>query len=159
MQKHAARRLHWDFRLEHGGVLWSWAVPKGPSMDPADRRLAVRVEDHALGYARFEGTIAAGSYGAGTVALWDEGFWEPPADPARDLAAGALKFRLAGRRLRGGFTLVRFRPRGGRSGDDWLLIKERDAEARPGLDAAAIEAADGVPPRAAPDSPARPARG
>ncbi len=130
VQKHAARRLHWDFRLEHGGVLWSWAVPKAPSLDPADKRLAVRVEDHPLDYAQFHGTIPQGNYGAGTVEIWDEGTWEPLGDAEAGLDRGELKFRLAGQRLRGGFVLVRMRPRGRERAENWLLIKERDAEAQ-----------------------------
>ena len=96
VQKHHARKLHWDFRLEHHGVLWSWAVPKGPSLDPADKRLAVRVEDHPLDYAGFHGTIPPGNYGAGDVEIWDEGTWAPLGDPPDDAANGEIKFRLSG---------------------------------------------------------------
>ena len=148
VQKHAARRLHWDFRLEHGGVLWSWAVPKGPSLDPADKRLAVRVEDHPLEYATFEGTIAEGNYGAGTVEIWDAGEWAPLGDPVEDLERGELKLRLNGTRLRGGFVLVRLRHRGGERAENWLLIKEHDAEERQGVDAEALELEPG--PQVAP---------
>ena len=127
VQKHAARRLHWDFRLEHDGVLWSWAVPKGPSMDPKDKRLAVHVEDHPVDYAGFEGTIPAGNYGAGLVELWDRGHWAPLGDdPRADLGRGELKFRLEGERLRGGFVLVRLKPKPGEHAENWLLIKEKD---------------------------------
>lgn len=141
VQKHAARRLHWDFRLEHGGVLWSWAVPKGPSMDPKDKRLAVHVEDHPVDYATFEGDIPAGNYGAGTVELWDQGHWTPVGtDPERDLQRGELKFNLAGSRLRGGFVLVRLKAKTGERAENWLLIKELDAERAAGADAAALEA-------------------
>ncbi len=123
IQKHAARRLHYDFRLELDGVLKSWAVPQGPSMDPGDKRLAVHVEDHPLAYGGFEGIIPKGQYGGGTVMLWDRGWWEPVEDPAKGYAKGKLKFRLHGERLGGGFTLVRMRGEGGKN---WLLIKERD---------------------------------
>ncbi len=140
VQKHAARSLHWDFRLEHGGVLWSWAVPKGPSMDPADRRLAVRVEDHPLAYAKFEGRIPTGEYGAGTVEIWDRGAWRPDDDPVAALDRGELKFTLHGARLTGGFVLVRLKPRPRQRGDNWLLIKEHDGLERPGADAVALEA-------------------
>ena len=164
VQKHHARKLHWDFRLEHDGVLWSWAVPKGPSLDPADKRLAVRVEDHPLDYASFHGTIPHGNYGAGTVEIWDEGTWAPLGDPADDpadgLRGGEIKFRLAGTRLHGAFVLVRMRPRGGRPehADNWLLIKEHDAEERAGADAEALEATPAPkPPRlAAPGMAHRP---
>ncbi len=140
VQKHAARRLHWDFRLEHGGVLWSWAVPKGPSMDPKDKRLAVHVEDHPVDYAQFEGDIPAGNYGAGSVALWDRGHWTPlGADPQDDLRRGELKFSLDGNRLRGGFVLVRLKPKPGERAENWLLIKELDAERAAGADATALE--------------------
>jgi bifunctional non-homologous end joining protein LigD len=101
VQKHAARRagLHWDFRLEHGGVLWSWAVRRGPSLDPADRRAAARVEDHPLDYAGFQGTIPDGQYGAGTVETWDRGTWEPIGDPEAGMRKGELTFVLRGTRL------------------------------------------------------------
>ena len=133
IQKHAASRLHHDLRLELDGVLLSWAVPKGPSLDPKVRRLAVHVEDHPVEYGDFEGTIPKGEYGGGTVMLWDTGTWEPVGDAHRGLEKGELKIRLAGARLRGGWVLVHTRG----SGDDeaenqWLLIKERDEEARPG---------------------------
>ena len=138
IQKHAARRLHYDFRLEMDGVLKSWAVPKGPSLDPNEKRLAVEVEDHPLDYADFEGTIPRGEYGAGNVIVWDRGVWAPAGDPHEGLAQGKLKITLAGEKLRGGFTLVRM---GGRKGGDgsWLLMKEADAEARPLAEGDALE--------------------
>lgn len=131
VQKHAARRLHYDFRLEWEGVLRSWAVPKGPSLDPQVKRMAVQVEDHPLSYGDFEGTIPEGQYGAGSVIVWDRGTWTPIGDAAKGLRDGKLKFTLKGRKLNGGFTLVRMRQRGGEKGTSWLLIKERDAAARP----------------------------
>ncbi|MDO9713744.1 DNA ligase D [Paracraurococcus lichenis] len=143
VQKHAATRLHFDFRLELNGVLKSWAVTRGPSLDPADKRLAVEVEDHPLEYRSFEGTIDAG-YGAGTVLLWDEGTWEPApevADAAAALAAGNLKFVLHGQRLQGGWDLVRMKPRPKERQPQWLLIKRRDAEARPGEGGRLVEEA------------------
>jgi bifunctional non-homologous end joining protein LigD len=154
VQKHAARRLHWDFRLEHGGVLWSWAVPKGPSLDPADKRLAVRVEDHPVDYAKFHGTIPEGNYGAGAVEIWDSGTWEPKGDPEAGLAAGELKFTLDGERLRGGFVLVRLRDHS--RAENWLLLKEHDAAERPGGDAAVLEQKSGPKPKPVPDQ-AKPA--
>ena len=132
VQKHAARRLHYDLRLEWDGVLWSWAVTRGPSADPAQKRLAVRTEDHPLSYAEFEGTIQKGEYGGGTVMLWDEGTWEPLHDPAAGLAEGKLHFRVSGERMKGGWALVRMRNRkngGSEKRENWLLIKERDDEA------------------------------
>jgi bifunctional non-homologous end joining protein LigD len=137
VQKHAARQLHYDFRLELDGVLKSWSVPKGPSFDPAAKRLAVAVEDHPIDYGGFEGIIPAGQYGGGTVLLWDRGTWSPLFDPAEGLAAGHLKFELSGEKLRGRWALVRLKPRGraagGRGNNDrsWLLVKDRDAHARP----------------------------
>jgi len=133
VQKHAASRLHYDFRLELEGVLKSWAVPKGPSLDPKDKRLAMHVEDHPLDYGDFEGIIPKGQYGGGTVLVWDHGTWEPVGDPHKSYRAGALKFRLRGEKLHGGFTLVKIGA--GRRGSDersWLLIKERDSDARSG---------------------------
>src|ERR1041385_3816506 len=109
VQKHDAHRLHFDFRLELDGVLKSWAVTKAPSLNPKDKRLAVRTEDHPIEYAQFEGTIPAGNYGAGTVMLWDIGTWEAIDDPHAGLAAGKLKFRLRGRRLKGRWALIRMR--------------------------------------------------
>jgi len=131
VHEHAARRRHWDFRLELGGVLKSWALPKGPSLNPAEKRLAVQVEDHLLAYADYEGIIPPGQYGAGAVTVWDHGRWEPVGDldPERQLERGDLSFRLYGRRLRGEFHLTRLR-RAGRE-DDWLLIKKRDEYADP----------------------------
>ena len=132
IQKHAARRLHHDLRLELDGVLVSWAVPKGPSLDPKVRRLAVHVEDHPIEYGDFEGTIPKGEYGGGTVMLWDTGSWEAVGDPHRGLEKGELKFRLAGERLVGGWVLVHTRGSDSDEENQWLLIKERDEEARPG---------------------------
>lgn len=128
VQRHHARRLHYDVRLELDGVLVSWAVPKGPSLDPKDRRLAVRVEDHPVEYGTFEGAIPKGEYGGGTVVLWDRGGWEPVGDPREGLRKGRLKFRLHGRKLRGGWALVRTRPAEGGK-ENWLLIKDRDEHA------------------------------
>ena len=135
IQKHAARRLHYDLRLELDGVFKSWAVTRGPSLDPHDRRLAVEVEDHPLDYGDFEGTIPQGEYGGGTVQLWDRGYWQPDGSrtPEQALAGGELKFTLAGQRLRGGWVLVRLkhdRDRGKRT--NWLLIKHRDEYAHDG---------------------------
>jgi len=140
IQKHAASRLHWDFRLELDGVLKSWAVPKGPSLDPADKRLAMHVEDHPVEYGDFEGVIPAGEYGGGTVMLWDRGTWTPVGDAREGYRKGSLKFRLDGERLQGGWALVRMRGRSERDGDrTWLLIKEKDGAARAGWDAGKIE--------------------
>jgi bifunctional non-homologous end joining protein LigD len=142
VQKHDATRLHFDFRLELEGTLKSWAVTRGPSLDPADKRLAVQVEDHPLDYGQFEGTIPQGEYGGGTVMLWDRGTWDSlDDDPARALAAGKLKFQLHGERMQGGWTLVKMRPRGRETKPQWLLIKEKDEEARPGEGESLIEAA------------------
>jgi bifunctional non-homologous end joining protein LigD len=137
IQKHAARRLHYDLRLELGGVFKSWAVTKGPSLDPSDKRLAVEVEDHPLDYGDFEGTIPRGEYGGGTVQLWDRGYWVPEGDetPQQALKSGDLKFTLEGDRLHGSWVLVRMKnDRYGGSGKraNWLLIKHRDEFARPG---------------------------
>ncbi len=159
VQKHDASRLHYDFRLELDGVLKSWAIPKGPSLDPSEKRLAVMVEDHPLEYAGFEGTIPEGEYGAGTVMVWDSGWWEPDVawmneaktpgktstgrgdsrtkdqrvlTPQEALAKGELKFIVHGRKLSGSWAMVKTRYRG--AGDNWLLIKHRDEAARPGSD-------------------------
>jgi len=143
VQRHAASRLHYDFRLEMQGVLKSWAVPKGPSLDPSDKRLAMQVEDHPVSYFDFEGTIPEGNYGGGTVMVWDEGTWEPLSpelvngeyvpttekEAAAMLAKGDLKFRLKGKRLKGDFALVHIKARRpGSKGNEWLLIKKKDAQ-------------------------------
>jgi bifunctional non-homologous end joining protein LigD len=134
IQKHHARRLHYDFRLEFGGTLKSWAIPKGPSLDPADKRLAVHVEDHPLEYGTFEGDIPEHQYGAGHVIVWDTGIWVPDVDPEEGYRKGNLKFHLYGEKLFGGWALVRMgRQQEGK--DNWLLVKERDEEARSGPDA------------------------
>ena len=149
VQKHRASRLHYDFRLEMDGVLKSWAVPKGPSLDPADKRLAMQVEDHPVSYFDFEGTIPEGNYGAGTVMVWDVGTWEPlspqpvkgrfvpgtDAEAAEMLRKGDFKFRLRGKRLKGDFVLVHIHARRpGSQGNEWLLIKKQDDSAEPGYD-------------------------
>jgi bifunctional non-homologous end joining protein LigD len=128
VQKHRASHLHYDFRLEMDGVLKSWAVPKGPSLDPADKRLAMQVEDHPVSYFDFEGIIPPGNYGAGTVMVWDVGKWEPEGDAHPMLAKGDFKFRLDGKKLKGSFALIHIRSRKpGNKGTEWLLIKHRDA--------------------------------
>src|SRR6185369_13182977 len=139
IQKHAASRMHHDFRLELDGVLKSWAVPKGPPLEPRGQALAVEVEDHPIEYGSFEGVIPKGEYGGGTVMLWDRGTWRPEGDARAGLKAGKLDFVLEGERLRGRWSLVRM---GGRAGEDgkenWLLIKRSDDRqgrtASPGLD-------------------------
>jgi bifunctional non-homologous end joining protein LigD len=154
VQKHSATRLHYDFRLEMDGVLKSWAVPKGPSLDPADKRLAMQVEDHPVSYFDFEGTIPEGNYGAGAVIVWDVGTWEQlspvpvkgkfvpgTAAEAREmLQKGDFKFRLHGERLKGDFALIHIKGRRpGSKGTEWLLIKKKDDYAVEGYD---IEAYD-----------------
>ena len=149
VQMHDATRLHYDFRLELDGVLKSWAVPKGPSLDPADKRLAMQVEDHPVSYFDFEGTIPEGNYGAGSVIVWDVGTWQPLSpvavngkyNPGSDaeatamLAKGDLKFRLNGKRLKGDFALVHIKARrSGSKGNEWLLIKKHDQDEVPGYD-------------------------
>ncbi|MEO7941467.1 MAG: DNA ligase D [Burkholderiaceae bacterium] len=133
IQKHAASHLHYDFRLEIDGVMASWAVPKGPSFDPAVKRLAVQVEDHPMDYNTFEGSIPAGQYGAGTVIIWDRGFWTPTADPAKGLRDGKLAFTLHGHKMAGLWELVRTNGRGARQ-TQWLLFKKRDGFARAASD-------------------------
>ncbi|MEP7083586.1 MAG: DNA ligase D [Betaproteobacteria bacterium] len=140
IQRHAARALHYDVRLELDGTLKSWAVPKGPSLDPAQKRMAVRTEDHPLSYATFEGVIPPKQYGAGTMIVWDRGTWEPVGDPRDGLAAGKLKFRLHGEKLNGGWTLVRIRSAAGERQEPWLLIKERDDQARPSAEYSVVDA-------------------
>ena len=154
VQKHDATRLHYDFRLEMEGVLKSWAVPKGPSLDPADKRLAMQVEDHPVSYFDFEGTIPEGNYGAGSVMVWDVGTWAPlspvpvngkyvpgtEADAAAMLAKGDLKFRLNGKRLKGDFALVKMKGRRpGSKGNEWLMIKKHDDQVVEGYDAGDID--------------------
>src|SRR5918992_190680 len=141
IQKHAATRLHYDFRLEMEGVLRSWAVPKGPSLDPGEKRLAVHVEDHPIEYGDFEGTIPKGQYGGGTVLLWDRGTWSPEGDPVAGYKKGHLRFQLDGEKLQGGWDLVRLGGRRARDddGDNWLLIKVNDETARPGSDDAIVK--------------------
>src|ERR1700722_13586462 len=126
IQKHRASHLHYDFRLEWKGTLLSWAVPKGPSLDPSVKRLAMRVEDHPIEYASFEGVIPKGEYGGGTVMVWDTGTWKPDnEDVDASLRNGELKFALFGQKLRGSWVLVRTRGYGSRSDKSWLIIKHR----------------------------------
>ncbi|MCE2483666.1 MAG: ATP-dependent DNA ligase, partial [Alphaproteobacteria bacterium] len=136
---HDASRLHYDLRLEIDGVLKSWAVTRGPSLDPKVKRLAVHVEDHPLSYVDFEDVIPAGQYGAGPMIVWDRGHWVPMGDVGRQYAAGQIKFRLDGEKLGGGWTLVRLKGRG-EDGRNWLLIKERDVFARGEAEGAVTEA-------------------
>src|SRR5262245_51057975 len=144
IQRHRATRLHYDFRLEIEGVLVSWAVPRGPTLDAGQRRMAVHVEDHPIEYLDFEGVIPSRQYGAGDVIVWDWGTWQPEAetpDPRKAIDDGELKFRLDGEKVRGRFTIVRTSGRGGPrpfeddEGDQWLLIHKRDPESQPGWDA------------------------
>ena len=130
VQKHDARRLHYDLRLELDGVMKSWAVTRGPSLVPGDKRLAIQVEDHPVAYNTFEGTIPPGEYGGGTVIIWDRGKWTPDDDPAKGLRKGHLAFHLDGEKLHGGWHLVRMRRRRGEKRDNWLLIKQHDDDAR-----------------------------
>ena len=130
IQKHAARRLHYDLRLELDGVMKSWAVTRGPSLDPGEKRLAVHVEDHPVEYNSFEGTIPQGEYGGGTVMIWDRGHWTPEGDPHKGLAKGHLSFDLDGEKLHGRWHLVRLRARPKERRDNWLLIKSKDEAAR-----------------------------
>lgn len=138
VQMHRASRLHYDFRLEAGGVLASWAIPKGPTLAPLDRRLAMHVEDHPLDYRDFEGNIPPGQYGAGNVIVWDKGTYRlaEGTDPAAEIAAGKIKFVLHGKKLNGEFTLVKIKGRDGEQGDPWLLIKDRDEHTDPKYDPA-----------------------
>lgn len=132
VQRHDATRLHYDFRLEMDGVLKSWAVPKGPSLEPLAKHLAMKVEDHPLEYGGFEGNIPKGEYGGGSVMLWDRGAWELLGDVSAQaqMDRGDFKFRLYGEKLRGEFALVLMKGRG--KGNEWLLIKKKDSEAKPG---------------------------
>jgi bifunctional non-homologous end joining protein LigD len=130
VQKHDARRLHYDLRLELDGVMKSWAVTRGPSLVPGEKRLAVHVEDHPIEYNKFEGTIPQGEYGGGTVLIWDRGQWTPEGDPHKGLAKGHLDFELAGEKLRGRWHLVRMHGRPGEKKENWLLIKSKDQAAR-----------------------------
>jgi bifunctional non-homologous end joining protein LigD len=136
IQKHRATRLHYDFRLEADGVLASWAIPKGPSLDTHERRLAMHVEDHPYDYRTFEGLIPKGNYGAGEVIVWDEGTYElaEGIDPAQEIAKGKIKFILHGKKMHGMFTLVKIKSKGGESGEPWLLIKDKDEFVDPSYD-------------------------
>ncbi|HCV37940.1 MAG TPA: ATP-dependent DNA ligase, partial [Pseudomonas sp.] len=160
IQKHDASHLHYDFRLELDGTLKAWAIPKGPSLDPKVRRLAVHVEDHPLDYADFEGHIPEGHYGAGDVIVWDRGVWEPEGDPRQAYAKGKLRFRLQGEKLAGVWNLFRTHLAGKK--EQWMLVKSHDGEARSEDDYRIVEAQpDSVisdrtlHPRAAPAKPAK----
>jgi bifunctional non-homologous end joining protein LigD len=140
IQKHAASRLHYDFRLEMEGVLKSWAVPKGPSYDPTVKRLAMMTEDHPYDYASFEGVIPAGNYGGGNVIIWDNGTWEfiePGDDPVKAVKQGKLTFRLYGKKMFGEWALVKIHGRSPK-GNEWLLLKHRDEFANPNVDVTAV---------------------
>ncbi len=142
MQKHDASRLHYDFRLEHDGVMKSWAVTKGPSLVPGEKRLAVQTEDHPIAYNSFEGIIPKDQYGGGTVMVWDRGTWEPEGDPKKGLAKGHLDFVLNGEKLKGRWHLVRMRRRPREKTNSWLLIKAEDEAARSEGDPDILEEAD-----------------
>ncbi|MFZ0571905.1 MAG: DNA polymerase ligase N-terminal domain-containing protein, partial [Rhodomicrobium sp.] len=131
IQKHAARRLHYDLRLELGGVFKSWAVARGPSLDPHEKRLAIQVEDHPIDYGDFEGIIPKGEYGGGTVMIWDRGFWRPEGDPAKGYEKGHLAFELDGEKLKGRWHLIRTKGRPGEKKEQWLLFKSDDEYAEP----------------------------
>src|SRR6187402_757012 len=131
VQKHDARQLHYDFRLELAGVLLSWAVPKGPTLDPSVKRLAVQTEDHPLEYGSFEGSIPEGEYGGGTVMVWDRGTWQPDGDAKQAYEKGHLSFQLHGEKLTGGWHLVKTQ-RAGQKLNSWLLFKAKDEAAKPG---------------------------
>ena len=140
VQKHWASRLHYDFRLELGGVMLSWAVPKGPSYDPADKRMAVHVEDHPISYSSFEGEIPAKQYGAGKVIIWDKGTWHPLGDPEQGYRDGNLKFELRGHKLLGRWALIRIKNRRDSKQEAWLLIKEKDAYVKPAAEFSVVDA-------------------
>ena len=155
VQKHWATALHYDFRIELDGVMLSWAVPKGPSLDTHDKRLAAHVEDHPISYSSFEGTIPTGQYGAGRVIVWDEGTWHPIGDPHAGLLAGDLKFELRGQKLKGRWVLVRMKGRSGKQ-EPWLLIKERDEFARPASEFSVVDALpDSVKSSSSPPAPVK----
>ena len=139
VQKHAARRLHYDLRLELDGVLKSWAVTRGPSLSPNDKRLAVHVEDHPLDYAEFEGRIPNGEYGAGSVIVWDRGQWSTEGDPHKQLAKGHLEFELKGTKLKGKWHLVHMKGRDKGGKENWLLIKAHDEHALESGDGGLLE--------------------
>ncbi len=134
IQKHAARRLHYDLRLELGGVLKSWAVTRGPSLVPTEKRLAVEVEDHPIDYATFEGEIPAGEYGGGSVIVWDQGSWSAVGDAEKGLAKGHLEFTIAGEKLSGRWHLIRLKGRKAETRTNWLLVKAEDEQARTAAD-------------------------
>lgn len=139
VQKHWASRLHYDFRLELEGTMKSWAVPKGPSLDPKDKRMAIHVEDHPLSYNSFEGQIPPGQYGAGKVIIWDKGIWIPLEDPKKDYRDGKLKFELCGHKLKGNWALVYMKNKKEKTQEPWLLIKEKDEYARPASEYSVVD--------------------
>src|ERR1041385_7115769 len=140
IQKHAASHLHYDFRLEMEGVLKSWAIPKGPSYDPTVKRLAMMTEDHPYDYAKFEGFIPAGNYGAGNVIIWDEGEFElvEPDDGVKGIRQGKLAFKMYGKKMFGEWALVKIKGRSGSKGNEWLLLKHKDEWANPNVDVTAV---------------------
>jgi bifunctional non-homologous end joining protein LigD len=139
IQKHWATRLHYDFRLELDGTMKSWAVPKGPSYDSHDKRMAVHVEDHPISYSDFEGTIPPQQYGAGKVIIWDKGTWEPVGDPRKGYAKGEIKFEMHGHKMHGRWVLVRLRGHEDDRQQPWLLIKENDEYMRPASEFSVVD--------------------